>query len=246
MTERVGSHASRDATMFNIGPSQLEWRHDQLHISLKELSLPWLQSVQGKIVLSPRGLSNRVWPLSESGDHWWGPISTHCDIEVVLDSPKLRWRGDAYWDFNEGRKPVNDKGCEYASWDWTRATFNDGSSQVIYDVRDTSGNEMNALVLDFDQYSQSTQVIQPLPDSLRYCALPRTGWHVKRRAPVQAGHEAKVLHTLEDTPFYCRDVVGTVLNNQPVVAMHETLDVKRLASTVVQGMLPFKMPRAFF
>jgi carotenoid 1,2-hydratase len=48
---------------------------------------------------------------------------------------------------------------------------------------------------------------------------------------------------LEDTPFYARAVLDARVCGEPVVAMHETLDVDRLATRAVQSMLPFRMPR---
>ncbi len=242
MTERSEKVVERSQSHFQIGPSQVRWLNDQLHIDIQEISLPWAQSVKGKIVVSPLGMSPAIWSLSASEDHWWGPIATECKVEVSLESPRLSWRGSAYWDYNEGAKPLNTPHCEFASWDWTRARFADGSSAVVYDVRDSNHIEVQPLVLLFNQTGQVVDG-QPSGLALSYAALAPTGWRIKRRAPVDLGQCATVMHTLEDTPFYCRDVVSTVLHGQSVMAMHETLNVKRLASIVVQGMLPFKMPR---
>ena len=54
---------------------------------------------------------------------------------------------------------------------------------------------------------------------------------------------ASVTQTLEDTPFYVRSVVASSLLGEPVVSVHETLNVPRLVSTAVQLMLPWRMPR---
>jgi carotenoid 1,2-hydratase len=239
MTERGAGQVERSAHHFKIGPSQLTWRGGQLVIELNELSLPTIQGVKGQIVLTPLGLSNQLWPLSGSHEHWWGPLATNNKIELKLEQPSLNWRGTAYWDYNEGSRPINDPACEYASWDWTRATFANGSSQVVYDVRAANGQALAPLILDFDISGKAV----PVNQAVRFQPLPKTGWRIKRRCPVNTSEAATVMHTLEDTPFYCRDVVSTVLNNQAVVAMHESLDVARLSSTLVQGMLPFKMPR---
>jgi carotenoid 1,2-hydratase len=42
--------------------------------------------------------------------------------------------------------------------------------------------------------------------------------------------EARVLRTLEDTPFYARSLVQADWCGQTVTAMHETLDAQRFAS----------------
>ena len=49
--------------------------------------------------------------------------------------------------------------------------------------------------------------------------------------------------TLEDTPFYNRSLVAAHWQGQPVLAMHESLDLGRFTQPIVQAMLPFRMPR---
>ena len=71
--------------------------------------------------------------------------------------------------------------------------------------------------------------------------LPRTLW---RLAPTMRSDTApRRRQWLEDTPFYARAVLDARVCGEPVVAMHETLDVGRLAMPAVQAMLPFRMPR---
>jgi carotenoid 1,2-hydratase len=53
----------------------------------------------------------------------------------------------------------------------------------------------------------------------------------------------RVMQTLEDTPFYARAVLESGLLGQRVVSVHETLNLRRLTSPVVQAMLPWRMPR---
>ena len=54
---------------------------------------------------------------------------------------------------------------------------------------------------------------------------------------------ARVLRTLEDTPFYSRSMIvsGNDINHGS--AIHESVDLDRFASRWVQTLLPFKMPR---
>jgi carotenoid 1,2-hydratase len=76
--------------------------------------------------------------------------------------------------------------------------------------------------------------------------LPSTRWGITRHvraAPVAGSGGPRLLRTLEDTPFYARDVVQGQLCGEPVQAMHETLDARRFASPMVQAMLPWRMPR---
>ena len=69
-------------------------------------------------------------------------------------------------------------------------------------------------------------------------------WRVAREVRCDAGPAPpKIEQTLEDTPFYARSLVQMPLSGERVLAVHETLDVRRLSSVAVQGMLPFRMPR---
>ncbi|MEO0908593.1 MAG: hydroxyneurosporene dehydrogenase, partial [Pseudomonadota bacterium] len=49
--------------------------------------------------------------------------------------------------------------------------------------------------------------------------------------------------TWEDTPFYARSELASKLYGEEVVAVQESLDMRRFASGAVQFMLPFRMPR---
>jgi carotenoid 1,2-hydratase len=53
----------------------------------------------------------------------------------------------------------------------------------------------------------------------------------------------QIAEQLEDTPFYQRAVLHSDLLGERVLSFHETLNVPRLVSPVVQGMLPWRMPR---
>jgi carotenoid 1,2-hydratase len=54
-----------------------------------------------------------------------------------------------------------------------------------------------------------------------------------------------VKQQLEDTPFYQRAVLESELLGEAVESFHETLHTGRLVSSVVQAMLPWRMPRRF-
>ena len=59
----------------------------------------------------------------------------------------------------------------------------------------------------------------------------------------ESDHKVTVLNTLEDTPFYARSMIASKLLGEDVISMHETLNIKRLESNIVQFMLPWRMPR---
>ncbi|MFN3501937.1 MAG: carotenoid 1,2-hydratase, partial [Allorhizobium sp.] len=73
--------------------------------------------------------------------------------------------------------------------------------------------------------------------------LKRGFWGVGGGIACDGGASPVLKNALEDTPFYRRSLVETVIAGDPVEMMHETLDCRRLANPVVRMMLPFRMPR---
>jgi len=53
----------------------------------------------------------------------------------------------------------------------------------------------------------------------------------------------KTLQMLEDTPFYTRSQIASHFHNEPVTAVHESLDLRRFSKNWVRFLLPFRMPR---
>ena len=53
----------------------------------------------------------------------------------------------------------------------------------------------------------------------------------------------KLIQTLEDTPFYARSILSSELLGESVISFHETLNVPRFTSPIVQWMLAWRMPR---
>ena len=239
MTERGRARVRRSADRFEVGPSALQWGADGLRIDIDEVATPLPRRVRGTIRLRPQGLSRFVAPLDAAGRHRWGPIAPCARIEVQLDAPALRWSGHAYLDSNEGDEPVSEA---FDSWDWMRAPLADGSTAVVYDVRERGGAErLIGARFAPDGSSQALAVPPRLP-------LPDSAWRVRRQvcseAPGTRGGDApRVLRTLEDTPFYNRNVVSAQLGAERVTAMHESFDARRFAAPWVQALLPFRMPR---
>jgi carotenoid 1,2-hydratase len=235
MTERGRTRVRRSAHRFEVGPSALQWDAGGLTIHIDEVANPLPRKVSGTIRLRPEGLSTFVAPLDAAGRHRWGPIAPCARIEVQLDAPALRWSGHAYLDSNEGDEPVSEA---FDSWDWMRAPLADGSTAVVYDVRERGGAEqLIGARFAPDGRSQALAV----PPRL---SLPASGWRVQRQVRSEGGEEPpRVLRTLEDTPFYSRNVVAAQLAGEPVTAMHESFDARRFAAPWVQALLPFRMPR---
>jgi carotenoid 1,2-hydratase len=234
MTERrrASIHRSRDS--FSVGPSALHWDGSCLTIDIDEVGVPLPRRVRGRVRVHPHALSPLFTALDDDGRHRWGPIAPAARVEASFDRPGANWSGHGYLDSNEGDEPIE---RPFREWDWSRASLRDGSTAVIYDVRQKVGAD-RVLALRFDRDAK-VDAFEP-PARQR---LPRTAWRIDRTMRTDAGTPAVVTQTLEDTPFYVRSVLSSGLLGETVVSMHETLNVPRLTSTAVQWMLPWRMPR---
>ena len=238
MTERGRSQLSRDATELAIGPSRMHWDGQSLVVDIDEIAVPLPRRVRGQVRLHPQGLCGFTAALDAAGRHRWGPIAPCSRIEVVFEQPSLRWCGHAYLDSNEGDEPVE---CAFSEWDWSRALLRDGSTAVIYDVRPGPGEAAGSgrvIAQRFAADGRASAFEAPPRQT-----LPRSKWWLGRTMRSEAAMPVRVQQTLEDTPFYVRSVLGAGVLGERVTAMHETLDIPRLVSLPVQGMLPFRMPR---
>lgn len=234
MTERGQRLVERDATHFQIGPSDLHWNGESLVIDIKERAVPFGQKVIGKVTVHPEQLFNYSVPLDQQGKHRWGPLAPTSRVEVGFSEPNLRWSGHAYLDSNEGDEPIN---RPFKEWDWARALLKDQSTAVIYDVREKNGTE-NVLALKFNRDG----TVENFDIGNRY-SLPPTMWRIKRHLRSDKTKPV-VIQDLEDTPFYSRSILqADWLGEDGLICMHETLNVPRFSSTAVQMMLPWRMPR---
>ncbi|MFM7534037.1 MAG: carotenoid 1,2-hydratase, partial [Rubrivivax sp.] len=138
MTERGARHVNRGRSHFRIGPSALLWQQDALEIEIDEVANPLPRRVRGTVRVQPGALSRFVAPLDDAGRHRWGPIAPVARVRVELEQPQLRWSGHAYLDSNEGDEPID---RPFTEWDWSRSVLADGSTAVIYDVRQKSGRD---------------------------------------------------------------------------------------------------------
>ena len=129
--------------------------------------------------------------------------------------------------------------ASFKRWDWCRANLDDGIA-VLYDVEGREGHR-ESLALWIDETGQIKDFLPPRPQS-----LPTTFWRVARKTQVDEGQTARVVETLEDSPFYARSIIETSLLQQRCTAMHESLSLDRFAQPIVKAMLPFRMPRTYW
>jgi len=239
MTERGQNAIERTAHQFTIGPSHLRWENDALTIQINE-RVPLLgKKVQGSIKVFPEKLFHHVVALDDQARHRWGPIAPSARVEVSFTEPKIQWHGSAYFDSNEGDEAISKP---FSEWDWSRAHLKDGSTAVIYDVRQKNGEE-RIIASKFNPDGTVQSFTPPKRISLR-----KTAWGIQRNMRSEKSDSADsstidLLNTFEDTPFYARSMLKSQLLGEEVISMHETLNVKRLESNIVQFMLPWRMPR---
>lgn len=234
MTERGAGSVTRSETTFAIGPSALRWEGDKLVIDVREIGAPLPRRMRGRIVVRPGQVFDTTFTLDAKARHRWRPIAPMARVEVDMEYPRLRWSGAGYFDHNNGDEPLE---AGFRNWDWSRAHA--GADTIIhYDARARDGGSCELslrLTADGGVETLASKPVQP---------LPRTNvWRVARNARSSAGASPEVVKTLEDTPFYARSITRASHDGESLVGFHESLDLDRFCRTIVQGMLPFRMPR---
>ncbi|MCB8839106.1 carotenoid 1,2-hydratase [Aurantimonas sp. VKM B-3413] len=235
MTERRRRDLHRDAGTLAVGPSAMHWDGSGLTVEIDEVSPLLPYRVKGRVRLYPEAIVNHPVVLDRQARHCWWPIAPCARVEVELDKPALSWSGSGYFDFNTGEVPLEES---FSNWNWCRASLPDDTA-VLYDLVDRDGQACS-LAIRFDPKTGVSDFSPPPAAS-----LPSTFWRMRRSTRAEAPSEARVVETLEDSPFYARSVVATRLLGREVTAIHESLDLDRFARPVVQAMLPFRMPRRF-
>lgn len=234
MTERGARQVRRSANQLQIGPSTMRWVGDTLCVSIDEIMAPWPARMRGEVRLHAGTRLDCSYPLDPAGRHQWCPLAPRARVDVELQKPELCWSGTGYLDSNGGDRPLEH---DFAGWDWLRASLSQGRSAVLYDVTALDGGRA-ALALQFDHTGRAERFEPPQPAS-----LPPSLWRIPRATRADPGRPARVAQTLEDGPFYARSVIETHLLGEPVVAVHESLSLKRFSAPWVQLLLPFRMPR---
>ncbi len=235
LTERGRRSSCRTATELSIGPSAVTWDGSALRARIDEITVPIPSRIRGTVRLEPTALTNHVVALDPDGRHRWWPIAPTARVEVALEHPALRWSGWGYLDTNAGDEPLEDG---FSGWDWSRTHLRDRSTAVLYEITGRD-RERRSLALRIDPSGRVQDVLPPPP-----IELPKTLWRVARHTRADPHSRVRVLRTLEDTPFYARSLLATQLLGEPVHAMHESLSLDRFRRAWVQGLLPFRLPRA--
>jgi carotenoid 1,2-hydratase len=231
MTDRPRRALARDATSLTIGPSRLAWRADGLQLDIRERMMPLPLVIEGEVRVRFDALCTQAFAIDAAGRHGWCPLAACARIEVDFARPARRWTGHAYLDTNAGTAPLEQ---DFSGWHWSRAALRDGAA-VLYDATARDGARTQ-LALRLDAAGGARPFAPPAEQD-----LPATLWRIARATRSEA--PARVVKTLEDTPFYARSWLAARLAGEDVLAFHESLDLDRFASRWVQVLLPFRMAR---
>jgi carotenoid 1,2-hydratase len=233
MTERGRSALDHSAHHIAVGPSRLEWTRDGLAIDIEEWAVPVPRRVKGRILLRPEAVMAQEFSLDVEARHIWQPIAPHARVEVSFTRPQLSWSGSAYFDHNRGCEPLE---TGFKCWNWSRSAGGPETS-ILYDAMTRDGRARR-LGLRVSSTGAVSRVDLP-PRTV----LPTTLWGIRRASASDGGVPARLIKTLEDTPFYARSLVAANIAGREDVMFHESLDLDRFANPLVQAMLPFRMPR---
>lgn len=231
MTERGTRTAERSATRFILGPSDIRLDDRNMTITIRERTTPFFSKMVGEVTLTPITFTQHEVGLDPDNEHHWRPVAPLAHIDVRFDEPRLAWSGHAYHDMNWGSRPLE---STFKSWFWSRATSSHGA-HIIYDKTLIDGTR-SGFALDISELGKVTE--RTIPAEIE---LGRTFWRMKRPARLEHGPNRVTL--FEDSPFYTRSLVETRINDEPVMAFHESLSLARFKTPWMQMMLPFRMPR---
>ena len=236
MTERGQGEVTQERDALAIGPSSVRWTGQALEIDIveqdKRLGIPWQRPVRGTIRVFPEALNPVSFALDPEGKHTWHCLAPRARIEVDMREPGVSWSGRAYLDSNFGSESLEEG---FDVWHWSRAHLSDGAMVCYEGTRSDKSHFASAI--RFDAYGTPQQVELPMT-----APLPNTLWQMERKTRGDRGH-ASVIKTWEDAPFYARSTLASRLYGEQVVAVQESLDMRRFASPIVQFMLPYRMPR---
>jgi carotenoid 1,2-hydratase len=233
MTERNSSAMRRDARTFTVGPSSMQWDDNGLTVNIDEITNPLPSRLRGVVRLRPQALGSTAFVLDANGRHTWQPIAPLARVELTLEKPALRWSGSGYFDTNAGSEPIEDG---FATWDWSRSVEPDGT-RMFYDCIRRDGSPYNLAVRIGPDGAPHAIASPPR------AKLSTTAWGIARATRSENPSDARVVETLENTPFYARSTVQGRIGGELVTSMHESLNLNRFKSPIVQAMLPFRMPR---
>jgi carotenoid 1,2-hydratase len=190
--------------------------------------------LEGEVWLHPSATFDAPLAIDHRGRHFWWGVAPHSRAEVEIRRPRgLRFSGHAYHDANFGSEPLE---AGFRRWNWSRARLGD-QTVVLYDSERRDGSR-GAITRSFAADGELGDFALPQPID-----LGRTRWGIDRATRCDAGGRARVVRSLEDTPFYARSEILTDIGGAQVAAVHESLDLDRFKRPLIQHMLTYRIRR---
>jgi len=234
MTDRGRGALRASDEVFEVGPSKLKWKNGKLEIDINEQgALPTLGPVRGKVILTPKFVTDIEVPLAEDGSHIWRPFAPSADIEVRLEQHGWSFDGHGYFDANFGTAALED---DFSYWTWGRFPHSMGSL-CFYDANRRDGSELSVGLMFQD--NGEIRVLNPPPK----VPFNRSMWQVYRETRADAGYRPRQMEPMLDAPFYSRSQVKTRFAGEEIVGVHEALDLNRFRSPFIKPMLAVRVPR---
>jgi carotenoid 1,2-hydratase len=238
MTERSARRVAVERDRFNIGASALSWRDGELTISIDEHTAPLPSPFRGAVRIRPQVQTTRTFFIDADGRHRWRPLAPRASFEVEMKNPALSWKGEGYFDSNDGDEPLEDA---FQSWNWARLNARTAAPIILYDTVPREG-PLRRLAMEVGANGQIAEVAPP---PLRVMA-PTPVFRMPRIAGCDGSAAISAVRTLEDAPFYSRSIIETTIGGILRRGFHESLSGDRLKTPIVRAMLPFRMPRHDF
>lgn len=235
LTERNQAALEVSASRFKVGSSTVNRTPQGLRIELDEICVPIPSRLRGTVEVAFPETTRQCFALDSLEQHRWWPIAPSAKVLVDLHRPNLRWLGNAYVDSNAGTVPLE---STFRGWHWTRTEPQSGRGHIFYNRQFWDGSNQ-AFSISYDE-ANKLEINDGRGEASALSATPI--WRCQRPV-VCAEPSARVVKTLEDTPFYARSKLLMGCEGQLVPAMHEYVDLARFERTWVQTLLPFRMPR---
>lgn len=232
-TEYGTDALERRPDVLTLGKNQVRRIGDEVRVSIDDRCAPVPRVIRGDVRFIPEAIFNHPLSLDHEGIHRWRAVAPLGRIEVELEEPALRFTGSAYHDMNFGDRPLE---STLRSWNWSRAAGN-RNVDVLYDVVPREGEPLEHGL----SFSADGSVRPVDPGGLVNQPLGRSRWGIRRGTRCDRAGDARIVRTLEDTPFYARSMVSTSLLGRRSDAVHESIDFDRYQNPCVQLMLPFKI-----
>ncbi|MFN7700763.1 MAG: carotenoid 1,2-hydratase [Deltaproteobacteria bacterium] len=233
LAERPQRSGTARPGRLELGPSAMEWESGRLVVTLDERTTPlagFRRPVRGRVVFHPDTVCAEPLFLDAAREHRWWPIAPRGWVEVDLAEPGLRFAAHGYLDANLGLSPLD---RSFDHWCWSRGRVRDGAI-ITYDATLADGSRAHrALRVARDG------ACSPLEGLVR-SSMGLTSWGIPRHVATDGARPSR-LRSLEDGPFYAREVWQAELAGERTVVVHETLSGRRLRRSWVKLCTGYRM-----